>query len=340
MNRINYTVLLFAYLLLALIGWGAAKEEIPSPEALISRARLQEEMWTEGTPPMSMRAELQLLDAKGRIISGDYTFDWVSTSQWRESVKIENYERLRVRDAKGYWQQSSVSYQPEIIFQLDLLLHLKEALKRQSKQTFSKVKKREKGGAREECTEVKWQTITDRILCFGEANGALASIDYPRGDSPNPREISRIEYSAFKPVEGKLVPFEIRALQDRKVIASIKILEMSKISDDNPTRFDVPVNGEFWAYCDDIREPELVNPVQPRYPTSARMNHEQGRVILYAVIEADGSLTNLVLIQRATPDLEAAALQAVRQWHYKPAACGQTPVREETSIPVDFWLRN
>ena len=64
----------------------------------------------------------------------------------------------------------------------------------------------------------------------------------------------------------------------------------------------------------------------------------QQLLVFYAVIEADGTLSHLTLIQRATPSLESAAADAIRQWHYKPATCGSTPIRVETSIPVDFWL--
>jgi TonB family protein len=56
------------------------------------------------------------------------------------------------------------------------------------------------------------------------------------------------------------------------------------------------------------------------------------------VVEADGSLSHTKIIQRATPGLEEAAIEALRQWRYKPAACGQKPLRTETSIPIDFWL--
>jgi hypothetical protein len=56
------------------------------------------------------------------------------------------------------------------------------------------------------------------------------------------------------------------------------------------------------------------------------------------VIEEDGTLSHLTLIQRATPALESAAAEALRQWHYKPVVCGQIPIRMETAIPVDFSL--
>jgi outer membrane biosynthesis protein TonB len=60
--------------------------------------------------------------------------------------------------------------------------------------------------------------------------------------------------------------------------------------------------------------------------------------MFYAVIESDGSVSHLVLIHKATPTLEAAAAEAIRQWRFEPAVCGATPVRVETSIGVDFWV--
>jgi TonB family protein len=332
MNHNKRTVLIFACLFLANAAWCAGKEEAPSPDALIARARLQEEIWTEGTPPMLMRAEIQVSDAQGAPVHGDYTLDWVSPTQWREQIRFGNYERLRVRDAKGYWQKSGLSYQPEIIFQLDTILHIKNALWVGSKQTLGKVRNREKAGVRQKCTEVKWALGTQRVMCFDETNGALLSVEYPRAENQKPPEISRIEYGAFNTVGGKLVPYEIRALKDQKVFVALKVLEITKISEESPALFSIPVNAEFWAQCDGMQEGELIDRVPPQYPKSARDNREEGRVVLYAVVEADGSLSRMTIIHRATRNLEAAAVEAVRHWHYKPAACGQTPIRVETSI--------
>jgi hypothetical protein len=45
---------------------------------------------------MLMRAELQVFDAKGTPVHGDYSLDWVSPSKWREEIRFGKYERLRV----------------------------------------------------------------------------------------------------------------------------------------------------------------------------------------------------------------------------------------------------
>jgi TonB family protein len=332
------TLLILACLLLTSTAWCAGGDTASSPEALISRARSQEELWTEGTPPMMMRAELQVSDGKGGLTHGEYTFDWASPSEWREEIRFANYIRIRVGDAKGYWQTSELNHQPEVIFLVDKLLHLKDAAMVGAKQTLGKVNNRKNAGVLQNCTEVKWRSGTDRTLCFDDSNGTLISIEYPAGENQHPREISRIEYSSFNAVAGKLVPYEVQALTDRKVIAAVKVLEISKVTEENPALFAVPANAEFWAQCDDMQEPEPVDQSPPRYPANARANHEQGRVITYAVIEADGSLSHMAIIQGAARELEAATLETLHQWHYKPAACGNTPIRVETSIETDFWM--
>ncbi|HKV04514.1 MAG TPA: TonB family protein [Candidatus Acidoferrales bacterium] len=338
MRKSGVIVLLFAGLLLEPSGPSAAKENATSPEALISRARLVEEIWTAGMPSMLMRAEVQIADAKGALATGEYTFNWASPTRWREDIRFVNYERLRVRDANGYWEKSLVDYKPEVIFQLDTLLHLNDALRVEPKQTLGKTKPREENGVRQECTEVKWATRTDHILCFDESNGALLSVDYPTADNQHPPQVTRIEYAAFTPVGRKLVPYEIRALRDQKVVASVKILGIAETSEEKPELFNPPENAVYWAQCVELQDPELITAPVPAYPPNARANHEEGRVILYGVVEPDGSLSHTRVIQRATPALEAAALLSLSQWRYKPAMCGQTAVRTETSISLDFWL--
>lgn len=337
MRNKMYIFLAFAFLL-AGSAWCAGKEEGASPEALISRARQQGEIWTDGTPPMRMRAEIQVLGSKEDLVPGSYTFVWFSPSRWREEIRFGGYERIRVGDSGGYWK-SGLEYQPESIFQLDMLLNLREVLKVGPKQTLGKTKNRDKNGVREKCTEVKWSSGTERTICLDEASGSLLSVDYPTRQYQNAPEISRIEYSTFKSVGEKLVPFEIRALRDRKPVAAVKVLEIEKITEAKEAMFDPPAQAEHWTRCSDMKEAELVDRVQPAYPASARTNREQGRVILYAVIEEDGSVSHMAIIQRATPALEAAAVQAVRHWHYNAAECGQSPIRIETSISVDFWLQ-
>lgn len=255
-----------------------------------------------------------------------------------EEIRFTNYVRVRVGDAKGYWQTSGLDHQPEVAFQLDKLLSLNDVVRVGPGQTLGKVRNRKNAGVLQNCTEVKWQSSADRTMCFDGVKGVLLSVEYPTAANQTPPEISRIEYGAFNATAGKLVPYEIRALKGGKVVAAVKIVEISRITEEKSGPFAVPSNAEFWAHCDNMQLPELVHQILPPYWALARDNHEEGRVLVYAVIEVDGSVSHRTIIQGVAPDLDAAVLEAVGRWHYKPAACGNTPIRVETSMGVDFWL--
>ncbi len=285
---------------------------------------------------MKMRAEIQVAGANGTTAQGDYTLDWVSPAQWREQIHFANYERLRVGDAKGYWQKGTLDYQPALIYQLSGLLYLKSVLRVRTTQTLSKIKRQEKDGVRQKCVEVKWVKAVDRVLCFDDTSGTLISIDYPQGEHQAAPGISRIEFGDFSSAGGKLVPYEIRALRDRKVVATLKVLEIAKITEVNRALFDAPANAELWPQCDDMQDAEPVDRVLASHSPAAVPFGAPVRIILYGVVEADGSLSHVTIIQGANTDLNTAAFEAFRRWRYKPAQCGQTPIRVETSMWFDF----
>lgn len=81
----------------------------------------------------------------------------------------------------------------------------------------------------------------------------------------------------------------------------------------------------------------LVNKVQPMYPPLARQTRISGTVRLHAIIAKDGSVQSLS-VESGHPLLIQAALDAVRQWRYKPTLLNGEPVEVETTIDVIFSL--
>ncbi|MGE0406814.1 MAG: energy transducer TonB [Candidatus Korobacteraceae bacterium] len=81
----------------------------------------------------------------------------------------------------------------------------------------------------------------------------------------------------------------------------------------------------------------LVREVKPNYPPLARQARVQGAVVLQAVISKDGSIQNLRVVS-GHPMLVQSAMDAVKQWRYKPYFLNGEPVEVETSITVNFTL--
>ena len=86
-----------------------------------------------------------------------------------------------------------------------------------------------------------------------------------------------------------------------------------------------------------VAEGMLIHQVKPPYPVAAKMARVEGSVALQAVIGKDGSIQNLRVIS-GHPLLTSAALEAVKQWRYKPYYLNGEPVEVETQIVVNFLL--
>ncbi len=81
----------------------------------------------------------------------------------------------------------------------------------------------------------------------------------------------------------------------------------------------------------------LIRRVQPVYPALARQARIQGTVVLQAVISKTGDIINLQAIS-GHPMLVPAALDAVKQWKYKPYILNGEPVEVDTQVTVNFTL--
>lgn len=86
-----------------------------------------------------------------------------------------------------------------------------------------------------------------------------------------------------------------------------------------------------------MMEGNLVHRVQPVYPHMAIISHVQGTVLLQATISREGRIENMRLIS-GHPMLVEAAVDAVRQWRYRPYFLNGAPVEVETQVTVNFVL--
>jgi TonB family protein len=81
----------------------------------------------------------------------------------------------------------------------------------------------------------------------------------------------------------------------------------------------------------------LVTKVQPQYPDDAKQARIQGQVVLQAKIDKNGDVEELSLVS-GHPMLAPAAIEAVKQWKYKPYLLNGQPVKVEPQIVVNFQL--
>jgi periplasmic protein TonB len=81
----------------------------------------------------------------------------------------------------------------------------------------------------------------------------------------------------------------------------------------------------------------LIQKIEPKYPSLALQAHIWGQVVLRAIIGKDGDIKELVLVS-GHPLLAPAAIEAVRQWHYRAYLLNGEPVEVETIVTVNFQI--
>jgi len=80
-----------------------------------------------------------------------------------------------------------------------------------------------------------------------------------------------------------------------------------------------------------------VSRTDPVYPAIAKATGTQGTVVLQAVISKTGTIENLRVVS-GPPLLQQAALDAVKQWRYRPYLLNGEPIEVETTVNVVFTL--
>ena len=98
-----------------------------------------------------------------------------------------------------------------------------------------------------------------------------------------------------------------------------------------------PVTPQRIRVGGNVSAANLIRGPKPTYPPLAKQARIQGVVKLNAVIGKDGTIQNLTVVS-GHPLLVQAALEAVKQWLYKPTLLNGEPVEVITTIDVNFTL--
>jgi len=86
-----------------------------------------------------------------------------------------------------------------------------------------------------------------------------------------------------------------------------------------------------------VTEPVELRRTQPALTREARSQSREGHVVLAAVIERNGSVSNAkVLYSSGSPAFAAASLDALREWRYSPGLLDGAPVRVLLTVTTTY----
>jgi len=97
-------------------------------------------------------------------------------------------------------------------------------------------------------------------------------------------------------------------------------------------------NGPQWV-GNGVLPPKKINAPQPRYTEEARKARIQGTVILQAIVDADGKISNVKIIKGLPLGLDQSAIDTVKEWLYEPATREGLPVAVYMNLMINFSLQ-
>jgi len=98
----------------------------------------------------------------------------------------------------------------------------------------------------------------------------------------------------------------------------------------------LPDGSTVWRVGAGVNPPVAIRRVDPMYPESARRDKIGGLCIVEAIIDENGNVRDAKLLHAESADLGNAALDAIRQWKFKPATRNGTPVRVIYNLTISF----
>jgi TonB family protein len=88
-----------------------------------------------------------------------------------------------------------------------------------------------------------------------------------------------------------------------------------------------------------VRPPRKIKDVRPIYPANLRESQTSGKVGLKATIAVDGTVRDVQVVKSVHPDLDNAAIEAVRQWLFDGTLLNCAPVEVTMNVSIDFGVQ-
>jgi periplasmic protein TonB len=163
-----------------------------------------------------------------------------------------------------------------------------------------------------------------------------------RPEIPNPFQQTPFSGVAIhvRDVEG-LGEVSAPDLPGGNLMGDIQVTELERIPPPiEPPRIEQPAHTEKrpLKLSEGVLQAQLISRIEPRYPALAVQTRQSGTVVLHAIISRDGRINALEVVS-GSPFFVQAAIDAVRQWRYRPTLLNGEPVEVETTITVEFRLQ-
>jgi len=261
-------------------------------------------------------------------IHGTFVRDYDSPEQMHEELEFGDFRLNRVRMQNHIWTRKNDDFVPMPIEELWRALNT-TTFRMSSTDVVKRVHDHKIGGVEGRCVDfenIYGNSKQDGQICVEKNIGAVIYWKYGN------REISYSDYSQFV---GKVRPRRFTIVEGGldSIVADAKYTEIEAFP---PDAFAPLADAESTDVCTSSRGPIVKFSPDPDYPGSIPRGLYKGKVIVDVKVAADGHVENEAVVQTVQSDLDAAALKAVKKWHFEPGTCNGNAVTSFSKVEVTY----
>ena len=305
-------------------------------EAYLARAHELSDIRCAACPPFRLKTRVQFYrrdQTTSTVEIGSYVLVWQSKLRWREELNFPNTHSVRWGLEGKLWREDSFEYPPLRVVQLEDLVSFPVRLLPLDGVMLNILPKKSTKGGSLPCVEKQIHRTSIGAQCFDSVSGALTQEAGSYGD---------YEYADLLTAGAKSFPRNLRALEEGKVAVQIDVEEIRTGTLLEDALFIPSGKAVSEPVCDGgarIELAKLIRMDRPSYPAAARAAGVQGIVGGFGVVGPDGKLHGLEIVHSLSPEVDAAALAAWRQWEYRPTFCQGLPTLVPTHLETTFSLK-
>lgn len=312
------------------------------PKELVLLAAKSNGLLGDEIQPWHLKASFKILDKKGAVEKQGIVEEfWSGTQKARLTYTVAGESQTTYWTAEGISRSGTLSEIPSSASEIqgEIVDPLPDPAFLQN-QTFELLQ-RASGGGQLDCVLPKVAKVPHMLtLQSGVSYCFSASVPILRVSVSQSGKM-QVLHNKIVRFQGRYLPEDLEIAESDKLIAGAHIDIIELLQSNDPALFVPPPEAKPLPQISTISSGAaqilLLKSVAPHYPVPAKEWRIQGTVSIQIVIQKDGTVSDVKVID-GPAELQNAAVEAVKQWTYRPYVMNGQPVEVITTVKVTFTL--